>query len=40
LEKHVKRIVFVKRNGIVDIILISLDAGWYDPRKENQTSRP
>lgn len=37
LEKHVEKIVFAKRNGILDRILISHDAGWYDPQKEDQT---
>ncbi len=40
LEKHVEKIVFAKRNGILDRILISHDSGWYDPQKENQTIRP
>ena len=40
LENHVEKIVFAKRNGILDRILISHDAGWYDPQKENQTIRP
>ena len=37
LEKHIEKILFAKRNGILDRILISHDAGWYDPQKENQT---
>lgn len=40
LEKHVEKILFAKRNGILDRILISHDAGWYDPQKENQTIQP
>ena len=40
LEKHVEKILFAKRNGILDRILISHDSGWYDPQKENQTIRP
>lgn len=40
LEKHVEKIVFAKRNGILDRILISHDSGWYDPQKENQTIKP
>lgn len=39
-EKHVERILFAKRNGILDRILISHDAGWYDPQKESQTIKP
>ena len=40
LEKHVEKIVFAKKNGILDRILISHDSGWYDPQKENQTIKP
>ena len=40
LEKHVGKILFAKRNGILDRILISHDSGWYDPQKENQTIKP
>ncbi len=40
LENHVQKILFAKRNGILDRILISHDSGWYDPQKENQTIRP
>ncbi len=40
LEKHVEKILFAKRNGILDRILISHDAGWYDPQKKIQTIRP
>ena len=40
LEEHVEKILFAKRNGILDRILISHDAGWYDPQKENQTITP
>lgn len=39
LEKHIEKILFAKRNGILDRILISHDSGWYDPQKENQTIR-
>ena len=39
-EKHIEKILFAKRNGILDRILISHDSGWYDPQKENQTIRP
>lgn len=40
LEKHIEKILFAKQNGILDKILISHDAGWYDPQKENQTIKP
>ncbi len=36
LDKHVEKILFAKRNGILNRILISHDAGWYDPQKETQ----
>jgi phosphotriesterase-related protein len=40
LEKHVEKILFAKQNGFLDRILISHDAGWYDPKKEKQTIKP
>ncbi len=40
LEKHVEKILFAKTNGILDRILISHDAGWYDPKKNKQTIKP
>lgn len=40
LDKHVEKLLFAKRNGILDRILISHDSGWYDPQKENQTIKP
>ncbi|MFC2138497.1 phosphotriesterase [Bacteroidota bacterium] len=40
MEKHVEKILFAKRNGILDKILISHDSGWYDPQKEEQTIKP
>ncbi len=40
LEKHIDKILFAKRNGILDRVLISHDSGWYDPQKENQTIKP
>jgi phosphotriesterase-related protein len=40
LENHVEKLVFAKRNGILDRILISHDAGWYDPQKTVQTLMP
>ena len=40
IEKHVEKIIYAKRNGILDRILISQDSGWYDPQKDNQTIRP
>ncbi len=40
LEKHVDKLLFAKQNGILDKILISHDAGWFDPQKEKQTIKP
>ena len=40
LEKHVEKLLFAKRNGILDRILISHDSGWYDPQKKIQTITP
>ncbi len=40
LEKHLDKLLFAKNNGILDRILISHDAGWYDPLKELQTITP
>jgi len=40
LEKHVEKILFAKQNGILNRILISHDAGWYDPQKERQNIKP
>jgi phosphotriesterase-related protein len=34
LDKHVEKILFAKQNGILSRILISHDAGWYDPQKK------
>lgn len=36
LEKHVGKILFARQNGILNRILLSHDAGWYDPQKEIQ----
>jgi len=40
LDKHVEKILFAKQNGILNRILISHDAGWYDPQKEEQNITP
>ena len=37
IEPYVEKLVFAKNNGILDHILISSDAGWYDPQKEEQS---
>lgn len=40
LDKHVEKLLFAKEKGILDRILISHDAGWYDPQKQIQTIKP
>lgn len=40
LEKHIEKMVFAKENKILDRILISHDAGWYDPQKQVQAIQP
>ena len=40
IEKHIEKIQFAKENKILDKILISHDAGWFDPQKNNQEIRP
>lgn len=40
LDEHAEKILFAKENRILDRILISHDAGWYDPQKEVQEIRP
>ena len=37
LDKHVEKIVYAKKNGFLDRILIAHDAGWYDPQKDEQS---
>ncbi|WP_200974369.1 phosphotriesterase [Echinicola sp. 20G] len=36
MKKHLEKLVFAKENGILDHVLISHDAGWYDPQKTEQ----
>ena len=38
--RHLEKLVFAKEHGILDHILISHDAGWYDPQKQQQTITP
>ncbi len=35
-NRHLEKILFAKEHGILDRILISHDAGWYDPEREKQ----
>ncbi|UCS93746.1 phosphotriesterase [Echinicola marina] len=36
LEKHLEQLVYAKKNGFLGQVLISHDAGWFDPQKEQQ----
>ena len=40
MDKHLSKLVFAKENGILHRILISHDAGWYDPQKDRQSITP
>ena len=40
LQNHVNKLIFAREQGILDHILISHDAGWYDPQKTDQSIRP
>lgn len=40
IDSYVEKLVFAKNNGILDHILISSDAGWFDPQKEEQEIVP
>ncbi|WP_239986559.1 MULTISPECIES: phosphotriesterase family protein [Arenibacter] len=40
VDRHLKKLLFAKEHGILDRILISHDAGWYDPQKQQQTITP
>lgn len=40
IEKHMEKLVFAKQYKILDHILISHDAGWYDPQKTTQDIKP
>ena len=40
VDRHLKKLLFAKEHGVLDRILISHDAGWYDPQKQQQTITP
>ncbi|MGB5227670.1 MAG: phosphotriesterase [Eudoraea sp.] len=40
MDKHIEKLLYAKRNGFLDQILISHDAGWYDPQKKSQNIQP
>jgi phosphotriesterase-related protein len=40
MENHIEKILFAKENNILNKILISHDAGWYDPQLAEQSFKP
>ena len=40
LQKHTEKILFAKEHNILNRILLSHDAGWYDPQKKIQEIKP
>ena len=40
LEKHIEKVRYAKENNFLDRVLISHDAGWYDPQKDVQEIQP
>ncbi len=40
IDKHIEKLIFAKKNGILNHILISHDAGWFDPQKKQQNIKP
>ncbi|MCK0147117.1 phosphotriesterase [Arenibacter sp. F26102] len=40
VDRHFEKLLFAKEHSILDRILISHDAGWYDPQKQEQTLAP
>ncbi|MBT8205337.1 MAG: phosphotriesterase [Eudoraea sp.] len=40
LDNHIEKILFAKENHFLDRLLISHDAGWYDPQKTEQEIQP
>ena len=40
IDKHVEKLVFAKQHKLLDKVLISHDAGWYDPQKTTQDLKP
>ena len=39
-EPYVEKLIWAKKMGVMDHVLISHDAGWYDPQKEDQSIQP
>ncbi len=40
IDNHIAKLVFAKEHNILDRILISHDAGWFDPQKDVQDIKP
>ncbi len=40
IDGHIERLLFAKKKRILGNILISHDAGWYDPQKKTQDIKP
>ena len=39
-DLYIDKLLWAKKMGVLDNILISHDAGWFDPQKENQNIQP
>lgn len=40
MEKYIEAILYAKKHGFLDQVLISHDAGWYDPQNDVQDIKP
>ncbi len=40
IENHIEKLLYAKQNGFLDQIIISHDAGWFDPQKSAQDIVP
>ncbi|MEQ9286584.1 MAG: phosphotriesterase [Cyclobacteriaceae bacterium] len=40
IDQYIGKLLFAKAHGILGNVLISHDAGWYDPAKEQQSIKP
>ena len=40
LENHIEKLRFARQNNFMERVLISHDAGWYDPQKKEQEIQP
>ncbi len=39
-DTHIDKLLFAKENAFLDRVLISHDAGWFDPQKQEQSIQP